>query len=100
MLALLSALLVVGTARAVSFSPKTDFATGVSPQSVAIGDFNGDGKSDLAVANRDDSTVSILLGTGTGSFGPKTDFATGTIPFVGGHRRLQRGRKAGPCYRQ
>ena len=33
------------------FGAKTDFATGVSPHSVAIGDVNGDGKPDLAVAN-------------------------------------------------
>ena len=42
---------------------------------------NGDGKLDLATTNGLGSTVSILLGTGTGSFGGKTDFATGTNPF-------------------
>ena len=45
-----------------------------------MGDFNGDGKLDLAVANYNSATVSILLGTGTGSFGAKTDFGTGSIP--------------------
>ena len=29
----------------VSFGPKTDFGTGSSPISVAVGDFNGDGSS-------------------------------------------------------
>ena len=33
-----------------------------------MGDFNGDGKQDLAVANRDSNDVSILLGSGGGSF--------------------------------
>ena len=64
----------------VSFGPKTDFATGVFPASVAVGDFNGDGKLDLAVANFASNTVSTLLGTGTGSFGAKTDFVTGIQP--------------------
>ncbi len=74
------ALLSVGTAQAITFLPKTDFATGAAPHSVAIGDFNGDVKPDLAVANNGASTVSILLGTSTGSFGAKTDFATGGGP--------------------
>src|SRR5713101_6723490 len=43
------------------FCPKTDFGTGSNPESVAVGDFNGDGKLDLAVANDTDNTVSILL---------------------------------------
>ena len=44
------------------------------------GDFNGDGKLDLAVANADSNNVSILLGTGTGSFGAATNFGVGTGP--------------------
>src|SRR6266496_1574501 len=64
-------------AQTVSFGAKTDFGTGDRPRSVAVGDFNGDGTLDLAVANRS-GTVSILLGTGTGSFGAKTDFDTGS----------------------
>jgi hypothetical protein len=67
-------------AQTVSFGAKTAFGTGDSPVSVAVGDFNGDGKLDLVVANIDSATVSILLGTGTGSFGAKTDFGTGSSP--------------------
>src|SRR5204863_51264 len=63
-----------------SFGPKTDFAAGGPPYSVATGDLDGDGKLDLAVANGSSNTVSVLLGTGTDSFGPKTDFATGSAP--------------------
>src|SRR5436309_12329559 len=48
--------------------------------SVTVGDVNGDGKFNLATANYDSNTVSILLGTGTGSFGAKTDFGTGIEP--------------------
>src|SRR5258707_1302573 len=68
-------------AQTVSFGAKTAFGTTSGPISVAVGDFNGDGKLDLAVVNFDSDTVSILLGTGTGSFGAKTDFGTGGSPF-------------------
>ncbi len=44
------------------FSAPTNFTVGRFPYSVAVGDFNGDGKQDLAVANFDSATVSILLG--------------------------------------
>ena len=47
---------------------------------MAIGDVNGDGKPDLAVANYGSNTVSVLLGNGAGGFGAKTDFATGAHP--------------------
>jgi hypothetical protein len=47
---------------------------------VAAGDFNGDGRIDLAVVNATSNSVSILLGDGTGSFGQATDFAVGTYP--------------------
>lgn len=35
---------------------------------VAVGDFNNDGKADLAVINATDNTVTILVGTGDGAF--------------------------------
>src|SRR5438034_741092 len=51
----------------VSFAAATP-GTGTAPESVAVGDFNGDGIQDLAVANTGSSTVSILLGNGDGTF--------------------------------
>src|SRR5262245_18253956 len=63
-----------------SFAPATTFRVGLSPLSVAVGDFNGDGKLDLAVANETSGSVSILLGTGNGNFGAATDFGVGTGP--------------------
>jgi hypothetical protein len=61
-----------------TFQTHVDYPTGFKPQSVAVGDFNGDGKLDLAVTNRSDSTVSILLGRGDGTFQTHVDYATGT----------------------
>jgi uncharacterized protein (TIGR03437 family) len=57
-------------------------STGSGPISVAIGDFNGDGHSDLAIANDGDNTVTVLLGTGSGGFTAATGspFAAGTFP--------------------
>ena len=60
------------------FGAKTDFAVGTNPRSVAVGDFNGDARPDLAVANVSSDTVSVLLGNGAGGFGAKTDFAVGS----------------------
>ncbi len=37
-----------------------------APTSLTTGDFNDDGKLDVAVANTEDNTISILLGTGSG----------------------------------
>jgi uncharacterized protein YfaP (DUF2135 family) len=45
-----------------SFQPPLAFGAGGNPTSVAVGDFNGDGKPDLAVANSF-AGVSILLNT-------------------------------------
>jgi FG-GAP repeat len=46
---------------------------GAGPVSVAVGDVNGDGKPDLAVANQDDGTVSVLISQGNGTFAAAVD---------------------------
>jgi hypothetical protein len=56
------------------------FATGTGPASVASGDFDLDGKPDLAVANAGANTVSVLLGQGDGSFAPKVDHVAALRP--------------------
>jgi FG-GAP-like repeat len=53
---------------------------GNGPQSIAVADFNGDGKPDLAVANLVDNTVSILLNHGNGNFLNSATYATGPGP--------------------
>src|SRR5262249_1260707 len=70
-----------------SFAARIDFSAGSGPTSVAVGDFNGDGKVDLAVVDDPvpgtaSSGVSILLATGAGGFGAPTQFAAGSGPLA------------------
>jgi hypothetical protein len=53
------------TGGTISFAADLDFATGNFPEGVAIGDIDGDGKPDLAVANNSDNTLSLLRNTST-----------------------------------
>src|SRR5439155_6917772 len=59
-------------------APAGDFATGASPSSVAVDDFNRDGKLDLAVANNRSDTVSVLLGNGDGTFQAAVSYPVGS----------------------
>ena len=63
-----------------SLASHSPIAVGTHPSSTAVGDFNGDGIPDLAVANTDDGTVSIFLGNGNGTFGSAANFGVGTRP--------------------
>lgn len=63
-----------------TFGPPTDFTVGTDPSPLVTGDFNGDGKADLGVANYQSSSVSVLLGRGDGTFSPKFDFPVGPFP--------------------
>ena len=54
-----------GTFQEATGSP---YAVGKNPSSVLVADFNGDGNTDFAVANKDDDTISIFKGDGQGGF--------------------------------
>jgi CSLREA domain-containing protein len=62
------------------FTNKPDSIVGAGPRSVAVGDFNNDGKQDIAVANSASTTVSIRLGDGAGNFSGATDVGVGSTP--------------------
>ncbi len=51
-----------------TFQTRRAFAAGEIPTSVVVGDFNRDGRPDLAVANYGSSNLSVLLGNGDGTF--------------------------------
>jgi hypothetical protein len=75
--------LLLGTGTG-SFSAPTEFPVGLSgfsfPQSVALGDFNGDGKLDLVAACQSSNALSVLLGNGDGTFKTKVNYAVGPFP--------------------
>ena len=58
--------------------------TGGAPEAIAVADFNGDGKLDLAVANSGSNNVTILLGNGDGTFtqAAGSPIQAGTQPFA------------------
>ena len=73
-----------GSPGVISFAAKTDFTTGTNPETFAIGDIDGDGKPDIAVANYNSNTISVFKNTsiaGTVSFALKVDYITGTGPY-------------------
>jgi len=60
----------------MTFSTHTDYPVGYGPYGIAVGDFNGDGKPDIATAS---DTASVLLNTGS-SFATHTDYPVGNGP--------------------
>jgi hypothetical protein len=71
---------VTPSSSSIALSAPSAFGAGTNPDSAAVGDFNGDGKLDLAVANEGSDNVSILLGNGDGTFQAAVDYGAGTDP--------------------
>jgi len=78
--ALMAFMTIAAAASTVQFKPAQSYVVGTNPASVAVGDFNGDGKLDVAVANGGSSNVSILLGSGDGALQPARNFDAGVTP--------------------
>ena len=69
----------------ISFASRINFSSGSGTVTVAVGDFDGDGKPDIAAVNYSAATISIFRNLGTsditsGSFAPKVDFAAPATP--------------------
>src|SRR6267378_3383416 len=63
----------------ISFAPAINISSGgKQPNSVVTADFNGDGRVDVAVTNRADNTVAVLLGNGDGSFQDPVTYVVGS----------------------
>jgi hypothetical protein len=63
-----------------TFQAQRTFAAGIFPLSVAVGDLNGDGKPDLAVANFRGNSVGVLFGNGDGTFQAQRAIPTNLEP--------------------
>src|SRR5262249_47349883 len=72
---------------ALDFSVTTNYPVGSNPVSIAVEDFNHDGRPDLVVANAgnqtagDNGSITILLGNGNGTFQPAANFDGGKNPW-------------------
>src|SRR5262249_10499372 len=65
-----------------TFQAARQFGAGSYPYSVAVGEVNGDGRLDLAVAKWiSNGTVSVLLGNGDGTFQAPQQWAVAVGPF-------------------
>jgi hypothetical protein len=64
-----------------SFLPEILSPTGKAAEALYVGDFDGDGVADVAVANGCTHSVGILLGKGDGTFSTEVDYDTqGVVP--------------------
>jgi len=65
-----------------TFQAAVNYGTGSGPMTVAVGDFNGDGKLDLVTANSSSNNVSVLLGNGDGTFQAAVNYGSVPEPFA------------------
>ncbi len=68
--------------------PQPDLPVGSTPVAIAAADFDGDGITDLAVANQGEATVSLIHGNGSGGVGDGTFAAAVPIATVSGAQCL------------
>lgn len=62
----------------MAFIGPVSFPVGSNPAGIAVGDFNSDGRDDMAVVNSSlAGTVSVLLSNSSGGFQTKVDYSAG-----------------------
>ncbi|HKB03250.1 MAG TPA: VCBS repeat-containing protein [Gemmataceae bacterium] len=66
------------TASSFTVGPNAGYRS--NPVAIAVGDFNRDGRPDVATANQDVNGISILLGKGNGTFKAAINYPTGRHP--------------------
>ncbi len=66
----------------MGFAAQPDVACGRRPLAITLGDFNGDGRQDVAVAEDDDGTVSVALNQGGGFFAARVTTTVGGRPVA------------------
>ena len=64
-----------------TFQTHSDITTGFAPLSVLVGDFNGDGRLDIATSNQGDGTVSLFLQTAVAA--PSVTLSATSLNFNG-----------------
>lgn len=79
---LVTAVLTATSAAQTYVFNTAEFSTGHNPQAVANADLNGDGIPDLVVANYNDNTVSVFLGTSARAYIPGVTYETGPNPVA------------------
>jgi hypothetical protein len=66
-----------------TFTPGIAFGANAGPIATVTRDFDGDGRTDIAVVNNLSSDLSVLLGKGDGTFWqPPRSYRTGPAPFA------------------
>ncbi len=63
-----------------TWAAAVDYAAGTTPDALAAADFNGDGRIDLAIADKSANDVSVKLGNGDGTFTAGGNYAAGDDP--------------------
>jgi hypothetical protein len=59
-----------------TFRQGASYSGETSPSAIAVGDFNGDHKLDMAISNFQGVGISVWIGNGDGTFKPPVDYAT------------------------
>lgn len=59
-----------------------EYAVGVTPHGVCLTDVNGDGRSDIVVANSGSSSISVLLNRGNGTMSGQISYSVPEFPAL------------------